>query len=235
MYRQDRKNKILNTILSFKYVIQIIGVIALSILITTIAAATTIDFDSIDASGGLVPVSNQFQSSGVLFSSTSGADANAATTSEASSPANILIGVDAFSDIFVSFVDQTSGLSDLDHVADNVSVDIISLGHSEWTIITKDLADQTLETIVLSNPGGTLHGTNNINSITFSSFNIASIDFVFTSSAPGDGVGIDNLSFTLGAPEPVPKPTTIALLGIGLAGLAGAEIRCRRRKKASQI
>lgn len=43
--------------------------------------------------------------------------------------------------------------------------------------------------------------------------------------------GITLPSYTDGG-EPIPEPATIALLGIGLAGLAGVEVRRRRKKKA---
>ncbi len=45
-------------------------------------------------------------------------------------------------------------------------------------------------------------------------------------------IGYYGLAVRSGDVAPVPEPATVALLGIGIAGMAGAEARRRRKKKA---
>ncbi len=57
--------------------------------------------------------------------------------------------------------------------------------------------------------------------------------WTITNSIPSDGqrgqIGV--WAYKSGGTAPIPEPATVALLGIGIVGLAGAEVRRRRKKK----
>ncbi len=61
-------------------------------------------------------------------------------------------------------------------------------------------------------------------------WNLAGLDFVAPSFEELEDILEDKIRQEIGTV--VPEPTTVALLGIGLVGLAGAEVRRRRKKKA---
>ncbi len=58
------------------------------------------------------------------------------------------------------------------------------------------------------------------------------VSFVTITGGKGKDAYLDNLVADANPVIANPEPTTIALLGIGIGGLAGAEVRRRRRQKA---
>jgi hypothetical protein len=173
------------------------------------AGAVVINFDTLPSG---TEVTTQYQPQGAVFSSNSnGAARIFADVAEATSQPNILIGRNVLSNIFLRFVDPITGSP---ATASNVSVYAISVGASEWTVTAKNAGGQPIQTFVLQHPDGPVNGLGNQDLLTFAASNIASIDFVFTNMNSNDGIGIDDLSFTL---QPVPEPSVAVLMSLGLA------------------
>jgi hypothetical protein len=108
-------------------------------------------------------------------------------------------------------------------------------GHlvAPWSARALDSGGNTIGTV-----GESMHGFSGVDPAVTFSFNVPGISALVVErtvtnfSAGQNSVAIDDIVMEYSA-EPVPEPGTIALLGIGLAGLAGAAVR-RRLKKVKQ-
>ncbi len=177
------------------------------------------------------------------FGLQTGFDVRTSTSGWASGDFAINVDGDAFYEYGIRFIDLDNNLAngsavefELYEVGTWVDVGIPAHAASNpWRIDTNDA------TLVSTSTGKFGFGDDLANNINGGRSYILEGAFDFSALALYSGgpvsiqwtmgCGNDNLNFTTDT-APVPEPTTIALLGIGLTGLAGAKLRRRRKKRA---
>jgi PEP-CTERM motif len=108
-----------------------------------------------------------------------------------------------------------------DTAASAFGIGVVDLGDNGFTIEAYDAANQLLGSSTTFGPS---LGVGYYEVVSVAYDGIASVRMFQASGASGDGIVLDNLSYSVGA---VPEPGTYALMALGLAGMAFV---ARRRK-----
>jgi hypothetical protein len=148
---------------------------------------TTIDFDTWPDDGGVIAagtlISTQYP--GVTFSSDACGGATVWSDGEASSPPNFLAGNPG---------SMNSIVMDLAVPVANVGATLISVGSSTVTATAYDASSRVIATISVTHPG-TGVGNSAHDPIALTGAGIVRVVFADTTAYPGDGFGVDDISF----------------------------------------
>ncbi len=234
-------------ILKSKSLLAVLIIMLSGLVISNDSFAMTIDFESIPSgspSDGLV-ISDQFLAAyGVEFSLENG---GSPVLAQVGDPRTAFQGYNLLPDqpapgthagqFFLTDDGVVAGppsalLIEYTTEVNAVGADIIDIdGTEEWTVEAFNNIGDNIGSIVLG-PNNLLDGSATHWSFDFGAPLIKSLRLSYTGSQNVVGLAFDNFTPTSTTAAAVPEPATFALLGIGLVGLAGAEVRRRLKKKA---
>ncbi len=178
------------------------------------ANATVITFDEYLAGNNNVPITDLYKPAGVTFGAS-----NAGTWGGTSNgdPGNwSLQGTNGSNFLGNNSAPYTTSIIFTSPV-NNVSLDVSrSNGSSSGQTLTVQVFDGST---LLGSDLVTLGSINTWSTVSFNFGNITDIELYGSNNSDFSPYGIDNLQFS-STLAPVPEPGTIALLGLGMAGLA---------------